>query len=192
MSLSAVYPPMNMPLKLDITTGDRITPKDVVYEFKLLLEGRSIQVLEHNLETVMAEKYALKRQLQTKHMAAISAAGTGDSLRYTCFVNQTGVTLLSTDEKRKYVLASLIWNQDPERVLLDLYFDEKEEFYKLIFKRFTSKDVLANEVEELRSQGERIANMRLKKYKLKHPGKIGRNQLCPCGSGKKYKKCCGR
>jgi preprotein translocase subunit SecA len=22
--------------------------------------------------------------------------------------------------------------------------------------------------------------------------KIGRNQPCPCGSGKKYKKCCGR
>jgi uncharacterized protein YecA (UPF0149 family) len=23
-----------------------------------------------------------------------------------------------------------------------------------------------------------------------HP-KVGRNELCPCGSGKKYKKCCG-
>jgi len=22
--------------------------------------------------------------------------------------------------------------------------------------------------------------------------KTGRNDLCPCGSGKKYKKCCGR
>jgi len=22
--------------------------------------------------------------------------------------------------------------------------------------------------------------------------KIGRNESCPCGSGKKYKKCCGR
>jgi uncharacterized protein len=22
-------------------------------------------------------------------------------------------------------------------------------------------------------------------------GKVGRNDLCPCGSGKKYKKCCG-
>ncbi|MBT7153787.1 MAG: SEC-C domain-containing protein, partial [Deltaproteobacteria bacterium] len=22
--------------------------------------------------------------------------------------------------------------------------------------------------------------------------KIGRNQPCPCGSGKKYKKCCGK
>jgi len=23
------------------------------------------------------------------------------------------------------------------------------------------------------------------------PGKVGRNEPCPCGSGKKYKKCCG-
>ncbi|WP_420808763.1 SEC-C metal-binding domain-containing protein [Bacillus salacetis] len=22
--------------------------------------------------------------------------------------------------------------------------------------------------------------------------KVGRNEPCPCGSGKKYKKCCGR
>jgi len=24
------------------------------------------------------------------------------------------------------------------------------------------------------------------------PGKVGRNKPCPCGSGKKYKKCCGK
>ena len=24
------------------------------------------------------------------------------------------------------------------------------------------------------------------------PGKVGRNSPCPCGSGKKYKRCCGR
>ena len=28
-------------------------------------------------------------------------------------------------------------------------------------------------------------------YVRKHP-KIGRNEPCPCGSGKKYKKCCGK
>ena len=27
--------------------------------------------------------------------------------------------------------------------------------------------------------------------RLSHP-KVGRNDPCPCGSGKKYKKCCGR
>lgn len=56
VSLGAIYPPMEIPLKLDITTGDKITPKESVYEFKLLLEDRSIQVLAYNLETVMAEK----------------------------------------------------------------------------------------------------------------------------------------
>ena len=24
------------------------------------------------------------------------------------------------------------------------------------------------------------------------PGKVGRNDPCPCGSGLKYKKCCGK
>jgi hypothetical protein len=31
-----------------------------------------------------------------------------------------------------------------------------------------------------------------KAHKPKQPPKIGRNQLCPCGSGKKYKRCHGR
>ncbi len=56
VSLSADYPPMAVPLKLDITTGDKITPKEITYRFKLLLEDRSISVLAYNLETVMAEK----------------------------------------------------------------------------------------------------------------------------------------
>lgn len=56
VSLSANYPPMAVPLKLDITTGDKITPKEIEYRFKLLLEDRSISVLAYNLETIMAEK----------------------------------------------------------------------------------------------------------------------------------------
>lgn len=55
-SLSANYPPMEVPLKLDITTGDKITPKEIEYQFKLLLEDRRISVLAYNLETIMAEK----------------------------------------------------------------------------------------------------------------------------------------
>lgn len=56
VSMSANYPPMAVPLKLDITTGDKITPKEIEYQFKLLLEDRSISVLAYNLETIMAEK----------------------------------------------------------------------------------------------------------------------------------------
>lgn len=56
VALSANYPPMAVPLKLDITTGDKITPKEIEYKFKLLLEDRSISVLAYNLETILAEK----------------------------------------------------------------------------------------------------------------------------------------
>lgn len=48
---------MAVPLKLDITTGDKITPKEIEYQFKLLLEDRSISVLAYNLETIMAENW---------------------------------------------------------------------------------------------------------------------------------------
>lgn len=32
----------------------------------------------------------------------------------------------------------------------------------------------------------------IKRPTVKNIVKIGRNDLCPCGSGKKYKKCCGK
>ena len=44
------------PLKIDISTGDAITPRQVRYRFKLMLEDRSIEVWAYNLETVLAEK----------------------------------------------------------------------------------------------------------------------------------------
>ena len=56
VALTAEFSPMAVPLKLDITTGDKITPKEIEYSFKLLLEDRSISVLAYNLETILAEK----------------------------------------------------------------------------------------------------------------------------------------
>ncbi len=56
VSFFANYPPMAVPLKVDITTGNKITPREIEYQFKLLLEDRSISILAYNLETIMAEK----------------------------------------------------------------------------------------------------------------------------------------
>lgn len=56
VSLSADFPPMAVPLKLDITTGDKITPTEIEYNFKLLMEDRSISILAYNLETILSEK----------------------------------------------------------------------------------------------------------------------------------------
>ena len=56
VSLEALYPPIATPLRVDITTGDKITPREVVYDFSLMFEDRTIQMLTYNLETVLAEK----------------------------------------------------------------------------------------------------------------------------------------
>ena len=50
------FPPMAVPLKLDITTGDKITPKEIQYEYKTVFDEKSIFVLAYNLETVISEK----------------------------------------------------------------------------------------------------------------------------------------
>ena len=57
VSLEALMDNARIPLKVDITTGDKITPKEVVYKFDLLLEDRSIEILAYNIETVIAEKF---------------------------------------------------------------------------------------------------------------------------------------
>lgn len=44
-------------LKIDVTTGDKITYKEIEYEFSLMLENRKIRVLSYNLETIIAEKF---------------------------------------------------------------------------------------------------------------------------------------
>ena len=56
VSLEAYMENARIPLKVDITTGDEITPKEVIYTFDLLLEDRSIDILAYNIETVIAEK----------------------------------------------------------------------------------------------------------------------------------------
>lgn len=47
---------MRTPLKIDISTGDVITPGEIEYQYQLMFEERTIQILAYNLETVLAEK----------------------------------------------------------------------------------------------------------------------------------------
>ena len=56
VALTVDFPPMAVPLKLDITTGDKITPREIQYDYKLMLEDRHIQVMAYNLATILAEK----------------------------------------------------------------------------------------------------------------------------------------
>lgn len=56
VSMETEFDRVRTPLKIDISTGDVITPREIQYSFKLMLEERTINVWAYNLETVLAEK----------------------------------------------------------------------------------------------------------------------------------------
>lgn len=56
IKLIANFGTFKQPIKIDISTGDVITPSAVEYNYKLMLEDRSISLLSYNLETLLAEK----------------------------------------------------------------------------------------------------------------------------------------
>lgn len=136
-------------------------------------------------------RYALNRQRKTGNMLALGTAGDEEfSLRYTCFVEQPRINVFTDAEKRDYVLSTLLWNNDPDRVMLEFCYDGNDNFKSLHFTRFTKADVRNDELSRLEQQGKNRASMRIRLYLQQH-GHIGEDEICPCGSGKIYRLCCG-
>lgn len=56
VAIIAKYESINTPLKIDITTGDIITPDAIRYAFQSNFEDKKIEVWAYNIETILAEK----------------------------------------------------------------------------------------------------------------------------------------
>lgn len=55
--IHALYGKMNNPMKIDITTGDKITPAAVEYSFPMMFKDKEVPIMAYSLETILAEKY---------------------------------------------------------------------------------------------------------------------------------------
>ena len=55
--LRAKYGKIDSPMKIDVTTGDVITPAAIRYDFPMLFDDKTVPVMAYTLETVLAEKY---------------------------------------------------------------------------------------------------------------------------------------
>lgn len=56
ISFDAFLETMVIPLKIDISTGDTITPAEISYQYNLMFEQRYISLWAYPVETVLAEK----------------------------------------------------------------------------------------------------------------------------------------
>ena len=74
-------------------------------------------------------------------------------------------------------------------IFVIIYYDVQEKISKIIIKNLYVTDIYDKvKCEELANN---IRKNRIRKKLVKNR-KIGRNEMCPCGSGKKYKQCCGK
>ena len=57
-------------MKLDITTGDAITPREIEYTYPCIFSKEDIKTMAYPLETILAEKYEtiIRRNITTARM----------------------------------------------------------------------------------------------------------------------------
>ncbi len=107
--LEAQFDTMRTPLKIDISTGDVITPKEIQFEYKLMFEDRTISIYAYNIETVLAEK------LET----VISRGTVNTRLRdyYDLYVLQQEESVSVDLMKLKIALKATCWKRESLKVM---------------------------------------------------------------------------
>lgn len=131
----------------------------------------------------------MKRQAEVKRVMPLNIF---EDNKITFICNQDGISSFKDGKAKDYVLATMLKPNDENRLALYLDYNSKGKLYNVDFEYLTKDDIPLEREAEFIELSERYAQQRILSFK-KQTGikKIGRNEPCPCGSGKKYKKCCG-
>jgi preprotein translocase subunit SecA len=95
-----------------------------------------------------------------------------------------------TIEAEEHTRAVMVANDEVSRRLIELEYNEAGTLIGAHMKHVTLAALASHELERIRQASLSLRRARLTRARAK--GKIGRNDSCPCGSGKKYKRCHGR
>jgi preprotein translocase subunit SecA len=86
--------------------------------------------------------------------------------------------------------AVMLADNKVDRRLVELEYDKDGKLFGAHLRHVTLAGLADVEIERLRAEGVALQQRRIASAKAK--GKTGRNDQCPCGSGKKWKKCHGQ
>lgn len=152
----------------------------------LILDATNNQRDKWN-ETII---YSIQRAEEIKHVVAFSSKG---ELRFSIFIGVPNIKLKSYDERIEYVKAMMIRQNELDRWMIYLQYDINQKLITIESEYINCNDITEAEMERLKLLGQEHAYSRVSTYKNRYNiKKIYPNEPCPCGSGKKYKKCCGK
>ena len=141
-SIQATYGKMKIPMKIDITTGDEITPKEIQFSYPFLFDDRRVMVKAYTQETILAEKY---ETIIRRNVGNTRARDFYDlHLLYRLYRENADWNLLkqavlATAKKRD----SLSVLQDTKRILLAL---EESTVLQDLWKRYQAQNLYAREI----------------------------------------------
>ena len=93
--------------------------------------------------------------------------------------------------KKEYATIINMFIRGTEKtLLLDISVDERDKVTNVFFKWIEKNNLNKKEAQKFEEEARKYAESRFFNHlKNRDKKKIGRNEKCPCGSGKKYKKC---
>ena len=128
------------------------------------------------------------RQSQLKRMVQIVTFG---ELNYTLYVHQPDIEIVTQKMIDDYNYGTVYKNEESKRISIDLHYDCNMNLINIGFRVYKYSEIHDDDKDKYSKLGEDFAKSRAISYKRQTgKKKIGRNDPCPCGSGKKYKKCC--
>ena len=130
--LQARYGKINSPMKIDITTGDIITPSAILYDFPMLFEDGVIEIWAYTIETILAEKIEtiIRRNIGTTRLrdyydVYMLYRLNKDNVRFPVLKE----AILNTAEKR----SSLVEIQNWQEILKEI---EDETYLEKLWKQY--------------------------------------------------------
>ena len=147
VAILARYESINTPLKIDITTGDIITPNAIRYAFHSNFENKLIEVWAYPIETILAEKMEtiLRRSvLNTRprdfYDVYLMMRTQRQAINIKTFIN----ALHATSEKR----GSLSALQDKEKILRTIQTDAimRQRWERYCKENYYAKDIMFDDV----------------------------------------------
>ncbi|CVK21860.1 YecA family protein [Sporomusa sphaeroides] len=131
--------------------------------------------------------HALRRQPEIGRMLVMSAFG---EIKYCLFVASPGIKVMSTLERQDYVLSTIFSDESMTIMWIDLDYDKEGKLLGAKGKQCSYNDIPAGDIDRLKVLSVKYAKSRIESFQRQYHRKVDRNDPCPCGSGKKYKKCC--
>jgi len=130
---------------------------------------------------------AQKRQAEIGRMVVTSVFG---EIKCCLFVSIPGIKVMSTPERQDYVFATILCDESKPIMWIDLDYDKDGNLLSAKGKQCSFSDIPTDDIDRLMELRVEYAKSRIESFHRQYHIKIGRNDPCPCGSGKKYKKCC--